>query len=272
MQALGNDFIMLDGVSRSIPISPEVVRWLSDRHFGVGCDQLLLAETSAVADFRFRIFNRDGSEVGQCGNGARCFARFLQDSGLTDQYTISVETLNARMQLHILDNGDVRVEMGKPEFLPEKVPFLADLPTERHWLEIQGEMLEIFPLSLGNPHAVILVEDVATAPVERLGPLIEVHSRFPAKVNVEYCQIVDHGHIRLRVHERGVGETLGCGSGACAAVVTGIRLGFLEPEVDVSLPGGTARVRWDGAGEPVYLTGPAHTVFVGRITLPDTGQ
>ncbi len=267
MQSLGNDFVMLDGVSRKMPLSSAMVRRLADRHYGIGCDQILLAENSPVADFRFRIFNQDGSEVEQCGNGARCLARFVHDRGLTDQYTISVETLNTRMRLELLDDGAVRVEMGVPEFLPERIPFLTDQPAERYALEVQGERLAIMALSLGNPHAVLLVEDVHTAPVERLGPLVENHVRFPARVNVGFCQIVARDRIRLRVHERGVGETLGCGSGACAAVVAGVRLGRLDPVVCVSLPGGEVWVQWNGEAA-VHLTGPAQTVYTGHITLP----
>ena len=268
MQSMGNDFVVLDGVSRQMPITADAARLLADRHFGVGCDQVLLAEKGRAADFRFRVFNRDGSEVGQCGNGARCFARFLRDNGLTDQDLISVETLSTRMQLRILDDGDISVDMGQPEFLPERIPFLADQPDVSHPLAVDGEVLEITALALGNPHAVIQVGDVATAPVGRLGPLVEHHPRFPARVNAGFCEIVDPNHIRLRVHERGAGETLGCGSGACAAVVAGIRLGLLGPDVRVALPGGQARVRWDGPGNPVHLIGSASTVFTGVITIP----
>ena len=271
MQSMGNDFVVLDGVSRRMPISAEVVRLLADRHFGVGCDQILLAEKGRAADFRFRIFNRDGNEVEQCGNGARCFARFLRDNGLTDRDTISVETMNTRMQLRILDDGDISVDMGLPEFLPERIPFQADTPAERYPLAVGGEVLDISALALGNPHAVILVDDADAAQVDRLGPLIEHHPRFPAGVNAGFCEIVDRDQIRLRVHERGVGETLGCGSGACAAVVAGIRLGLLGADVCVGLPGGQARVRWDGPGNPVHLTGSASTVFTGVIAIPVEG-
>ncbi len=268
MQSMGNDFVVLDGVSRHMPISADVVRLLADRHFGVGCDQILLAEKGRAADFRFRIFNRDGNEVEQCGNGARCFARFLRDNGLTDQDLISVETMSTRLQLRILDDGDIRVDMGVPEFQPGRIPFQADTPAERYPLAVGSEVLEISALALGNPHAVVLVNDVDIAPVDRLGPLIERHPRFPAGVNAGFCEIVDNDQIRLRVHERGVGETLGCGSGACAAAVAGIRLGLLGPDVSVRLPGGRARVRWDGPGNPVHLTGSASTVFTGVIAIP----
>lgn len=268
MQSLGNDFVVLDGVSRRMPISADVVRLLADRHFGVGCDQILLAEKGQAADFRFRIFNRDGSEVEQCGNGARCFARFLRDNGLTDQDIISVETMGTRMQLRILDDGDVSVDMGLPEFLPERIPFQADMPAERYQLAVGGEVLDVSVLALGNPHAVILVDDVDSVPVDRLGPLIEHHPRFPSRINAGFCEIVSRDRIRLRVHERGVGETLGCGSGACAAVVAGIRLGLLDPDVSVRLPGGQARVRWEGSGNPVHLIGSASTVFTGVIAIP----
>ncbi len=269
MQSLGNDFVVLDGVTHQLTMNSGIARLLADRHFGIGCDQILLAEKGRQAEFRFRIFNQDGGEVEQCGNGARCFARFVRDNGLTTNDRISVETLNARMLLKVLDNGDVAVEMGIPEFEPSRIPFDAPAAAVSHDLEVDGERLQISALAIGNPHAVIQVADVSLAPVETLGPAIERHPRFPARVNAGFCEIVNRSHIRLRVYERGVGETLGCGSGACAAVVAGIRSGQLDRQVRVSLPGGDATVRWDSGTEPVHLIGPAFNVFSGTITVPD---
>ncbi len=269
MQSLGNDFVVLDGVTRSLPMNTAIAKLLSDRHFGIGCDQILLAEKGRQAEFRFRIFNQDGGEVEQCGNGARCFARFLRDRELTDKDVIGIETMNARMQLAILDNGDVAVEMGVPEFVPLKIPFEADAAATDHEIVVGEELLRISALAIGNPHAVVQVADSSGAPVNTLGPLVECHPRFPARVNVGFSETINSSHIRLRVYERGVGETLGCGSGACAAVVAGIRLGLLDREVRVSLPGGDALVRWNGDGEPVHLIGPAYSVFSGTIKIPD---
>ena len=269
MQSLGNDFVVLDGVSRSLPIHADLARYIADRHFGVGCDQVLVAEAGQSADFRFRIFNRDGSEVEQCGNGARCFARFLRDRELTSQDRITVETINSRMSLVLKQNGEVQVELGQPVFDPGQIPFIADGISKRYVIAVNGEECEIAALSMGNPHAVLFVDDAGDAQVEVLGPLLESHSRFPAKTNVGFCQVKSVDHIRLRVYERGVGETLGCGSGACAAVVAGIQLGLLEHDVRVSLPGGDARVSWQGVGAPVYLSGPATNVYRGVLDLPD---
>ena len=269
MQSLGNDFVVLDGVSSSITITADLSRQLADRHFGIGCDQILLAEKDSSADFRFRIFNQDGSEVAQCGNGARCFAIFLRERGLTSKNRISVQTLNRHMTLHILDNGDVRVEIGVPIFTPAKIPFRADSEAITYPLNAGKENVTISALAVGNPHAVIVVDNVDSAPVEDLGPVIESHPDFPERVNAGFMQIVSPQHIRLRVFERGVGETLGCGSGACAAVVSGIRLGLLRSPVRVSLPGGDATVEWGGDERAVFLSGPAHHVFTGEIELPD---
>ncbi len=270
MQSLGNDFVVLDGVSRELQISPDVARMLADRHFGVGCDQVLLAESGTDADFRFRIFNHDGSEVEQCGNGARCMARFLHLKGLTTKIEISVQTMNARMMLKIRENGEVTVEMGVPEFEPLNIPFEAERRSDVYTLTLDTQTIEIATLAIGNPHAITEVVDIKKADVAELGPQIENHPRFPARVNAGFMQILSPDHIRLRVHERGVGETLGCGSGACAAVVAGIMAGRLDQSVEVSLPGGSARVNWTGPGNPVYLSGPAETVFSGEINLSDS--
>ena len=270
MQSLGNDFVVLDGVSQRLEISPEVARNLADRHYGIGCDQVLLAEPGEVADFRFRIFNQDGSEVEQCGNGARCMAWFLRQRGLSDKSQISVQTLKSQMVLTINDNGDVTVEMGVPEFDPLKIPFQANEKSLNYPLKLPSRTVNIVALAIGNPHAVVEVDSVENAEVELLGPQIESHSRFPERVNAGFMQIFSPQHIGLRVYERGVGETLGCGSGACAAVAAGIRAGKLETTVKVDLPGGSATVNWEGPGQSVYLSGPAHTVFSGEISLSET--
>lgn len=268
MQSLGNDFVVLDGVSSRITISNELARHLADRHFGIGCDQILLAESSSEADFRFRIFNQDGSEVAQCGNGARCFARFLRQRGLTEEDRIIVQTLNRRMTLDILPNDEVRVEIGVPEFVPGKIPFNAGAEATEYAIRAGEDTVSISAVAVGNPHAVLVVEDVDSAPVERLGMELECHQDFPQRVNVGFMQVVSPHHIRLRVFERGVGETLGCGSGACAAAVIGIRRDLLQSPVRVSLPGGDAMVEWGGDNHPIYLSGPAHSVFTGEIELP----
>ena len=269
MHGAGNDFIVIDGVSQPIGLTPEQVRRLADRRFGVGCDQLLLVEPADQpgADFRYRIFNADGSEVEQCGNGARCFVRFVRDKGLTLKDQIVVDTLGGRIHPQLRPDGQVSVQMGIPRFEPTEVPFIAERRALVYDLEVDGRMIRAGVLSMGNPHAVQIVTDVETAPVHELGPRVERHPRFPRRVNAGFMQIVDAGHIRLRVWERGVGETLACGSGACAAVVAGRQLKLLDDKVQVSLPGGTLSVAWAGEGEPVWLTGPADTVFEGTIEL-----
>ena len=245
-------------------------RKLADRHYGVGCDQVLLAEPGETADFRFRIFNQDGSEVAQCGNGARCMAWFLRQRGLSDKSHISVQTLKSQMTLTINDNGDVTVEMGIPEFEPTKIPFRAVEQAPKYSLNLSDRKIDIAAMAIGNPHAVVEVDSVEEAELELLGPQIESHSRFPERVNAGFMQIYSSSHIGLRVYERGVGETLGCGSGACAAVIAGIEMGRLEAAVKVDLPGGSATVSWAGSGRPVYLSGPAHTVYSGEIALQGT--
>ncbi len=273
MQSLGNDFIVLDGVSDELKITSDIARRLADRHFGIGCDQILLVQPDkdGAGEFLFRIFNQDGSEVEQCGNGARCLPRFLYDRGLATeggaQKTIRVHTATAAMTLTTNADQSVTVEMGIPEFAPEKIPFHAECAADTYALDLNGDEVEISALAIGNPHAVRRVEEVAQAPLESHGPLIENHPRFPDRVNAGFMQVAARDHILLRVYERGAGETLGCGSGACAAVVVGINLGLLERRVKVSLPGGDAEVAWRGPGHPVYLTGPAHNVFCGAIDL-----
>lgn len=269
MEGTGNDFVVIDGFSRPIALTAAQLRRLADRHFGVGCDQVLLVERPQTpdADFRYRIFNADGSEVEQCGNGARCFARFVRARQLTRKDEIVVETLGGRIRPRVLADGRVSVQMGAPRFEPSQVPFIARERALVYDLEVDGTTIPVGVLSMGNPHAVQLVADVTAAPVTTQGPRIETHHRFPNRVNVGYMQIVDRRRIRLRVWERGVGETLGCGSGACAAVVIGRIRQLLDETVDVDLPGGNLSVSWTGEGEPVWLTGPARTVFEGTVEL-----
>lgn len=269
MQSLGNDFIVFDGVSDKLNVTSDIARRLADRHFGVGCDQVLLVEPGdhGAEEFAFRIFNHDGSEAEHCGNGARCLARFLHDRGLAEDKVIRARTSKLAMTLAINPDASVTVEMGTPEFNPANIPFLADRAAATYALDLNGDEVEISAVAIGNPHAVRRVEDVAGAPVTAHGPLMENHRRFPARVNAGFMQVAARNHILLRVHERGAGETLGCGSGACAAVAVGINLGLLDHRVKVSLPGGDAEVDWQGRGHPIFLTGPAHTVFRGGIDL-----
>ncbi len=277
MQSLGNDFVMLNGVSNAIQMSGALAEKIGDRHFGIGCDQILLAERPHhnKTGFRYRIFNRDGSEVGQCGNGARCFARFLVDEGLTELRDIPVYTMTSSMTLCLNDDDTVTVDMGKPVFTPSLIPFRTSMESISYSLQTVLGVFEIGALAVGNPHAICVVKDVETTDVENIGPIIESHECFPERVNVGFMEVVSRSHIRLRVYERGAGETLGCGSGATAAVVSGIRMGLLDSEVRVSLPGGDAMVQWDGDGtenellHSVYLTGSAEKVFTGSIELPD---
>ena len=277
MQGAGNDFVVLDATQAPIDLTPEQYRALGDRRFGVGADQILVVERSTApgVDFRYRIFNNSGDEVEQCGNGARCFVRFVRDRGLTDKRTIRVETMNTQLELRLQDDGRVTVDMNAPVFELARVPFdAAGLAPERtggfeQWpVDVAGQPLKLAVLSMGNPHAVQRVSDVDTAPVATQGPLIEAHARFPRRVNAGFMQVVDRGRIRLRVYERGAGETLACGTGACAAVVAGIRLGWLDARVDVQTRGGLLTIEWQGGTDDhVFMTGPAETVFQGEIEL-----
>ncbi|MEJ2391888.1 MAG: diaminopimelate epimerase [Gammaproteobacteria bacterium] len=269
MQGLGNDFVVLDGTREPINLTREQIRQLADRHFGIGCDQLLLVEPAqqAQADFRYRIFNSDGGEVEQCGNGARCFARFVRGKGLTDKREITVETLKGLLVLKVADNEDVTVNMGIPRFKPEEIPFAAAQQATEYDLKVGGEHLRIGAVSLGNPHAVTRVENIERAPVAVLGPQIEQHSAFPRRVNAGFMQVESRTAIAVRVYERGAGETLACGSGACAAMVIGRLWGLLEETVHVRLTGGTLIISWPGEGQPVMMTGPAEFVFEGSIEL-----
>jgi diaminopimelate epimerase len=268
MHGLGNDFVVIDGVNQSLSLSCEQLRLLADRHFGVGCDQILLIEPAeGDADFRYRIFNADGGEVEQCGNGARCFVRYVHDRGMTRKNEIRVETLGGLIIPRLETNGGVTVNMGAPKFEPQEIPFIAEKRALTYPLDIDNRQVEISAVSMGNPHAVQQVADTNYAPVLTEGALIERHPRFPQRVNAGYMQVMDRGHIRLRVYERGSGETLACGTGACAAVVTGIELGLLDSMVKVSFRGGDLVVRWGGGNEPVWMTGPAVAVFDGEIDL-----
>ena len=269
MHGAGNDFVVLDGVRQHIELDPEQLRLLADRHFGVGCDQILLVEKaqSKEADFRYRIFNADGGEVEQCGNGARCFMRFVHDQQLTPKREIVVETRSGLITPRLEQDGRVTVDMGTPIFEPARIPFDGGHGAVSEPLEVAGAMLDISALSMGNPHAVQVVDDINLAPVEKLGPLIEHHPRFHKRVNAGFMQIMDRNHIKLRVYERGAGETLSCGTGACAAAVAGIRRGLLDSPVSVATRGGTLTISWGGDGAAVLMTGPAITVFTGEINL-----
>ncbi len=269
MHGLGNDFVVIDAIRQQVYLTPERVRFLADRHFGVGCDQLLVVERAQQpgVDFRYRIFNADGGEVEQCGNGARCFVRFVIEQGLTDKREIRVETKSGVITLSAQDDGQVTVNMGVPVFEPARIPFQSDSDAFVQPLDVAGTPVAITAVSMGNPHAVQVVADADAAPVGVQGPLIESHPRFPARVNAGFMQVVDPHHIRLRVYERGAGETLACGTGACAAVVAGIVRNLLESPVRVSTRGGELNIAWAGEDAPVFMTGPAVTVFEADIHL-----
>jgi diaminopimelate epimerase len=275
MHGLGNDFVVLDAIHQNFVPTPAQARFLADRHFGIGCDQILLVERASIpgVDFRYRIFNADGGEVEQCGNGARCFVRYVHEQGLTDKREIRVETQSGLITLSLEADGQVTVDMGAPRFLPAEIPFDADADAVVHSLAVGDTQIGVSVVSMGNPHAVQVVVDVDAAPVEQLGPLIETHPRFPRRVNAGFMEIVDRHAIRLRVHERGAGETLACGTGACAAVVAGIRRGLLDSPVRVSMHGGELSIGWAGAAgndkNAVMMTGPATTVFTAEIELPN---
>ena len=269
MQGLGNDFVVLDATHAPIELTRDELRRIADRHFGVGCDQILQVEKPRApgTDFYYRIFNADGGEVEQCGNGARCFVRFVHDSGLTDKREIRVGTLSGVIVPRLEADGQVTVDMGVPEFEPARIPFEAARRAPTYLVDIDGKAVEISALSMGNPHAVQVVADVAEAPVLTEGAALESHARFPQRVNAGYMQVVDRGHIKLRVYERGAGETLACGTGACAAVVAGIQRGLLDGRVSVATRGGLLGISWQGEGTPVLMTGPAVTVYAGEIEL-----
>lgn len=269
MHGLGNDFMVVDGISQRFePTAGELMR-LSDRKTGVGFDQLLLVERPTRKDtaFKYRIFNADGSEVSQCGNGARCFAKFVHDHALTDLKSFWVETNAGRIFLSILENGEVRVNMGVPRFAPEVIPLHVAEEQDQYPLDFEGTPYTFSAVEIGNPHAIFRVEDLATAPVDTLGPAMQDHTLFPERVNAGFMHIVSRDEINLRVFERGVGETQACGSGACAAVVAGCKLGVLDTRVKVNLPGGALTIEYPEIGEAVYLTGPSTTVYHGRLAM-----
>jgi len=282
MHGLGNDFVVLDATRAPLDLSEADLRFIGDRRFGIGADQILVVEPARAddADFRYRIFNgATGEEVEHCGNGARCFMRYVRDHGLTDRDTVRVETMNSRIVLKMTADGRVTVDMNRPVFEPALIPFAPVGLTPRlvNGFELwplanpadPAQVVEVAAVSMGNPHAVQRVEDVDTAPVAQVGPWVEAHAAFPRKVNAGFMQVVDRGHIRLRVFERGAGETLACGTGACAAVVAGIRLGWLDAVVEVETRGGRLTIAWDGLGHSVQMTGPAVSVFEGAVALPD---
>ena len=269
MQGLGNDFVVLDLITQHFHIKPHHAIKLADRRFGIGCDQVLVVEAPnrPDVDFCYRIFNADGSEVEQCGNGARCFARFVRDKRLTGKNTIRVETKSGVIELSIMPNKQVRVDMGAPILAPAAIPFIAEQQATVYTIQTSRGAQEIGAVSMGNPHAVLLVDDVAAAPVESLGAEIENHPQYPNRVNVGFMQVINRHEVRLRVFERGAGETLACGTGACAAMVSGKLRGLLDESVTVHLPGGSLLIEWQGEGHAVMMTGPAVTVFEGQIQL-----
>jgi len=269
MHGLGNDFVVLDALTRPLNLTPEQIRRIADRHYGVGCDQVLQVEPPRLpdTDFYYRIYNADGGEVEQCGNGARCFVRYVRDRGLTTRTEIRVGTRAGVIVPRVEDDGQVTVNMGVPEFEPARIPFDAGKQAPVYGLEVGGRSVDVSVLSVGNPHAVQVVADIERAPVAEQGPLIERHPRFPQRVNAGYMQIVSRRRILLRVHERGAGETLACGSGACAAVAAGVTRGLLDRRVTVATRGGDLGISWAGEGEPVMMTGPAVAVFEGEMEI-----
>ncbi len=269
MHGLGNDFMVVDMISQHAHLRAEQIKRLSDRRTGIGFDQLLLVEPPSKPDmdFKYRIFNADGSEVEQCGNGARCFAVFVTDQGLTDKNVIKVETANSDIELRIKDDGRVLVDMNTPRLEPSQVPFIAAQADTVYAVEVDGEVLKVSAISMGNPHAVLMVDDVAEAPIERLGPKLEQHPHFPEKTNVGFMEVVHRRFIKLRVFERGAGETMACGTGACAAVVAGIQRGALDSPVEVKLPGGNLNISWDGPGHNLMMEGPAMSIYQGKIRV-----
>ena len=270
MHGLGNDFVVIDTTGQAVSLSPDQIRFIANRHTGIGCDQVLLVEPphQSEADFRYRIFNADGSEAEQCGNGARCFARFVHDHGLTDKTRLRLETASGPIETELESGNLVAVNMGPPCFRPAEIPFVADREADTYTIDLDDRSVEAGVVSMGNPHAVVLVENVAAAPVAEIGPLLEHHPRFPRRVNVGFMEVRDPNQIRLRVHERGAGETMACGSGACAAVVSGRRRRLLAERVVVELPGGSLMISWQGdVDSDVWMTGPATFVFEGTIVL-----
>jgi len=268
MHGLGNDFVVIDAIKQPVALTPEQIQNLADRHFGIGFDQLLLVEnpTSTSADFKYRIFNADGSEVSQCGNGARCFARFVRDQGLSAKEEVLVDTNAGQLLLRFDQDGQITVNMGIPKHKPAEIPLLL-AEADSYLATINQEQIRFGAVSMGNPHAVLQVSDINTAPVAELGKILESHTIFPERANIGFMQVISRDQIKLRVYERGAAETMACGSGACAAAVVGIELGLLDNTVTVELPGGKLRISWAGRGTPVFMTGPAISVFEGKINL-----
>ncbi|MCX7074306.1 MAG: diaminopimelate epimerase [Methylococcales bacterium] len=269
MHGLGNDFVVVDAINQRIALTPKKIRFMANRHTGIGFDQLLVVEKTSQenADFKYRIFNADGSEVGQCGNGARCFARFVRDKKLTDKDEIIVETKSGQLILSFTDDDLITVNMGIPKHLPTEIPMIMEQEVRFYTVDVNGVEKAFGAVSMGNPHAVLQVNDIKTAPVETIGATLESHIIFPERANIGFMQVVDKSAIKLRVFERGAGETQACGSGACAAVVIGIEQNLLNNTVRVELPGGELNISWAGRGEPVFMTGAAISVFEGFITL-----
>lgn len=270
MHGLGNDFVVIDAINQQFVIDPEQIKKMSDRHFGIGFDQLLLVETAATdsdADFRYRIFNADGSEVGQCGNGARCFARFVRDQGLTDKDQIRVDTDAGQLLLTFDQDSLITVNMGIPIHEPDAIPIIVKQAQKTYFVCVDGSEIAFGAISMGNPHAVLQVDEISLAPVATLGPKLENHTIFPKRANIGFMQIINRQFIKLRVYERGAAETLACGSGACAAVCVGIEQNLLDNNVKVELPGGLLDISWLGRGNPVYMTGPAVSVFEGNMEI-----
>lgn len=269
MHGLGNDFVVIDAINQTLDLTPEQVRFIADRHRGVGCDQVLLVEAakSQNVDFGYKIFNQDGGEVGQCGNGARCFARYVVDKGLTQKTEIAVETASGVVRPRLEADGQVTVDMGVPNFAPKSVPFESNVESDSYKLSLNGNDVDIGSVSMGNPHALVLVDDVDNAPVASWGPLIESHARFPERVNAGFLQVASRTQLRLRVYERGAGETQACGTGACAAMAVAHQWGMVDDAVTVQLRGGELLIRWAGGQSSLLMTGPAETVFEGTIDL-----
>ncbi|AHG74668.1 Diaminopimelate epimerase [Mannheimia varigena USDA-ARS-USMARC-1296] len=269
MHGLGNDFMVVDGVTQNVYLTEEMIRTLSDRYRGVGFDQLLLVEPpyDPELDFHYRIFNADGSEVSQCGNGARCFARFVTLKGLTNKRDIYVSTVKGKMVLSLQDDDKVQVNMGEPIWEPAQIPFTANKFEKNYILRTDLQTVLCGVVSMGNPHCVLQVDDVKTAPVNELGPLLESHERFPERANISFMQVLNRSHVKLRVYERGAGETQACGSGACGTVAVGIMQGLLDNKVQVDLPGGSLIIEWRGVGHPLYMTGDATHIYDGFIKL-----
>lgn len=267
MHGLGNDFLVIDAMKQPVNLTPAVISGMADRHTGIGFDQLLMLQPSSSADVMYRIYNADGSEAGQCGNGARCIGRYLHDNNIVNKDVISAETIKGIVQIYMGEQNSVRVDMGVPRFEPADIPMQAERRQPVYTASFDGESVKLSALSMGNPHAVIMVNDVATAAVERLGRRLQRHTMFPESVNVGFLQILDRGKVRLRVYERGAGETLACGTGACAAVVAGIMAGKLDDNVVVGLQRGDLVITWKGEGTSVWMTGPAATVYTGQITV-----